>query len=411
MRERETERESGSRPGQYSAFAGRSFVIVLIAVTASRGLVGAAEPGNALATKLVRVSFRSDGDRMESVEGRALVTDQLGGLLVEDAAGTYWTITSDQLTERVELDEPFQWLDAEQLGISLQEAAGERAVVVTTSHYVIASRASRAYAKWCGALFERLRTGFLNYWDRAKLPLTPTDAPLPVIIFANRAQYAEYARNDGAAAVAEGFGYYSARTNRVVLFDLTSEAGGQPLGDSATRNEIQRRLSGATASIATVVHEATHQLAFNSGLQTRYADNPMWLTEGLAMFFETPDLRSATGWQSIGKVNTYRLLMFRKDLPNRPADSLTTLIQNDDRFRDPQQLLSAYAESWTLVHHLASARREKLVDYLKTLQAKPRLIFDTPQTRLAEFQKTFGEDLEAVDRDLKQHAARLRATP
>jgi hypothetical protein len=195
------------------------------------------------------------------------------------------------------------------------------------------------------------------------------------------------------------------------LFDLTSEAGGQPIGDSASREEIQRRLSGATASIATVVHEATHQLAFNSGLQTRYADNPMWVTEGLAMFFETPDLRSATGWQSIGKVNSYRLTMFRKELPNRPADSLTTLIHNDDRFRDPQQLLSAYAESWTLVHHLASTRREKLVDYLNTIRAKPRLIFDAPETRLAEFQKAFGEDLDAIDRDLKKHAARLRATP
>jgi hypothetical protein len=195
----------------------------------------------------------------------------------------------------------------------------------------------------------------------------------------------------------------------VVLFDLTSEAGGQPLGDSASREEIQRRLSGATASIATVIHEATHQLAFNSGLQTRYADNPMWLTEGLAMFFETPDLRSATGWQSIGKVNSYRLTIFRNDLPNRTADSLTTLIQNDDRFRDPQQLLSAYAESWALVHHLASTRRENLVGYLKTIRAKPRLIFDTPETRLDDFKKTFGEDLDAIDRDLKKHVARLRA--
>jgi hypothetical protein len=371
----------------------------------------AEEPNKIPRPVLVRVSFRGDGDRVEHVEGRVLVTDQQGGLLIEDAAGAYWTVTADQLADRTDRKVPFEALNAEQLGAALREAAGMEAVVVTTSHYVIASRASRAYAKWCGALFERLRTGFLNYWDRAKLPLAPTDAPLPVIIFATRAQYAEYARNDGAAALAEGFGYYSARTNRVVLFDLTSEGGGQPLGDSASRDEIQRRLSGATASIATVVHEATHQLAFNSGLQTRYADNPMWITEGLAMFFETPDLKSSSGWQSIGKVNGYRLTMFRNGLPNRTADSLTTLIQNDDRFRDPEQLLPAYAESWTLVHFLASTRREKLVDYLQTIRAKPRLIFDAPETRLAEFQQAFGDDLEAIDRDFKKHAARLRATP
>ena len=38
----------------------------------------------------------------------------------------------------------------------------------------------------------------------------------------------------------------------------------------------------------------------NTGLQTRYADNPFWVSEGLAVFFETPDLRSKNGWNAIG---------------------------------------------------------------------------------------------------------------
>ena len=35
-------------------------------------------------------------------------------------------------------------------------------------------------------------------------------------------------------------------------------------------------------NVATIIHEATHQLAYNSGMQRRYADNPMWVSEGLA---------------------------------------------------------------------------------------------------------------------------------
>ena len=63
----------------------------------------------------------------------------------------------------------------------------------------------------------------------------------------------------------------------------------------------------AEQSVATIIHEATHQIAFNSGLQTRFADVPLWVSEGMAVFFETPDLQSAKGWRTIGAVNTTRL--------------------------------------------------------------------------------------------------------
>ena len=44
--------------------------------------------------------------------------------------------------------------------------------------------------------------------------------------------------------------------------------------------------------MATIVHEATHQIAFNCGMQQRYADIPLWLCEGMAVYFEAPDLAS-----------------------------------------------------------------------------------------------------------------------
>src|SRR5690349_23883131 len=98
----------------------------------------------------------------------------------------------------------------------------------------------------------------------------------------------------GAAVAAETFGYYSARTNRVALYDLSADETAGPLGDAASRDEVTRRLSKFPSSVATVVHEAVHQLAFNTGLQVRYADNPMWVSEGLAMYFETPDFGNGT---------------------------------------------------------------------------------------------------------------------
>lgn len=334
--------------------------------------------------------------------------DQAGGLLLEDSAGGYWTLEQNEIVGRKVGEEAFQPATASELAEGLKRAAGGECVVLTTKNYVIVSRASRAYAEWCGALLERLRTAFLAYWERAGLELKPGEHPLPVLILKNKAQFAEYAIRDGAAAAEETSGYYSAKTNRVVLYDLTADEPGAALGEAMKRDEITRRLSKAPFNVATVVHEAVHQLSFNTGLQTRYADNPMWLSEGLAMYFEAPDLQSKTGWSGIGKVNPFRLKPFRDSLEARPADSLKTLIQNEDRFRSAETMPAAYAESWALVHYLATSKRGKFVEYLKAIGTKPPLVFDSAEERLKEFRGVFGDDLGGLDRDFVEFVGRQR---
>jgi len=41
----------------------------------------------------------------------------------------------------------------------------------------------------------------------------------------------------------------------------------------------------ALQTVSTIVHEATHQIAFNCGLHTRLSDCPVWFSEGIAMYF------------------------------------------------------------------------------------------------------------------------------
>jgi hypothetical protein len=345
--------------------------------------------------------------RAEKVTGRIVVEDQQGGLLLEDAAGTYWTFEAKDVVSRHAAG-LFERAGAKALADTLTAAAGGETVLVETTNYVIVSRASRAYAAWCGSLLERLRNGFLAHWEREGVELAPGQSPLPILILQNREQFREYAVRDGAAAAVETSGYYSARTNRVVLYDLTVDQGGPPLGEAAQREDITRRLSRAPTSVATVVHEAVHQLAFNLGLQVRYADNPMWASEGLAMYFETPDFSSGGRWTAAGKVNPWRLKEFQKSVTNRPADSLATLIQSEDRFRDPARLTAAYAESWVLVHYLATRRKEQWTTYVKKLRERPVLLFQTPEQRLADFKTAFGADLPGLEREVLKYAARLQ---
>jgi hypothetical protein len=145
----------------------------------------------------------------------------------------------------------------------------------------------------------------------------------------------------------------------------------------------------------------------------------LWLTEGMAMYFETPDLtppspplrkggNGGVGWRTVGQVNRPRSQQFQAALANRPADALVRLLHSDDRFRDAATAGDAYAEAWTLTYFLLKTRRAEYVEYLKRIAAKPRLVWNTPEERLADFRAAFGDDVEALDREFVRYAARLR---
>jgi hypothetical protein len=353
---------------------------------------------------VLKVAFTDDKQVARTLEARLLVEAKDGGILVEDRAGRLWSITPDRLQSREPLVAAFLPFDATDLGASLQQELGGQFEIVTTKHYVICTSADRKYAEWVGALFERLLRGFLAYWKRAGLELHEPAAPLPAIVFRTQQEYADFAARDVGPQLGGTAGYYSVRDNRIILYDLASAVGGGP---AASADEVNRRVAAAPANVATIVHEATHQIAFNCGLHTRYADNPMWLTEGLAMYFETPDLRSGSGWQTAGRLNVTRLARFRDYARNRrKEDSLSTLISSENRFRDPEAMVDAYSESWALSYFLVRTHRDKFVGYLKTLAAKPRLQWDSPEQRRMEFEAAFG-DIAALELEFARYIQRL----
>lgn len=362
-------------------------------------LFAAAADGGALH----RITFGEEGQAVRTVEGEILVEAVDGGLLVLGRDGALWNITPGRLTGREEAGEAFQPLSADELGRQLKAELGDGFEVLATEHYVICTNAGPAYARWCGTLFERLLTAFRKHWSAKPLELREPAMPLVAIVFAGRDEFARYAAKDAGADAASAAGYYSIRTNRMVLFDLTDGMDGRP----RTPEEISRKLAASAFNVATVVHEATHQIAFNCGLHTRYADNPLWLTEGMAMYFETPDLRNRTGWQTAGRINPPRYRRFAEYVRGRrKADSLATLLSSDGRFTDPDSAADAYAEAWALTYFLIRTKRRAYTEYLERISKKPRLVWNKPDERLAEFQAAFGDDLPALDRQFLRYMAR-----
>ena len=374
---------------------------VLATATPLSGITPAEEPP---APRLHRVTFTDAKSVTRTIESRVLLEAQDGGLLLEGRDGRLWNVTPKQLQKREATPDAFQPLSAEQLGEQLVREVAEYGIktptqVVVTKHYVICSTAGRVYAEWCGSLFERLHDAFQMYWKEAGLELREAEYPLPAVVLKDRAEFAEFATKHDRPDAAQAPGYFSEPTNRIILFDLTA---GPNSTLAKTAGDIRRKLEASPFNVATITHEATHQIGFNSGMHTRYADNPRWLTEGMAMFFEVPDLDSRTGWKTIGRVNAPRLKDFRETV-RMPREflPLADLIRSDESFLKADQSRAAYSESWALTFFLLKTRRDDAVAYLKTIQRKPRLIADTSDDRLREFQTAFGE-LDTLERDWKK---------
>lgn len=358
---------------------------------------------------LDHVSFQRDGKELR-VSGKVVIEAQDGGLLVLDRAGMLWAITPEEKTAYAKDDREFESFGKQELRDQLLKELPDGFRVHDTAHYVICYNTSQAYAQWCGSLLERLFAAFTNYWEKRGFRLTDPPGPLAAFVFDRQASFSQYSRKELGEATSAIIGYYSLATNRVTMYDLTGADALNVSGRGTSAEQINRILSrpDAERTVATVIHEATHQLAFNCGLQTRYADIPLWLSEGIAIYFETPDLESSKGWRGIGNVHRARLIDFRRSLAARPKDSLTTLLSSDTRFRQTQSAPIAYAESWALVHFLLKRHPQQFQEYMRLLAEKKPLLYDSPEQRLADFRRCFDKELAELDSEFLRYAASIR---
>jgi len=242
------------------------------------------------------------------------------------------------------------------------------------------------------------------------MELHPPRFPLVALIFRDKDGYVEYSKRDFQGGE-HTFGYYTQTTNRLATFDLTGIEGVLAPGTKVQREELLGEIFSrpeAERQIATILHEACHQIAFNTGLQTRLGDYPLWLSEGIATFFESADTRSSTGWAGAGRVNTYNLQQIRHYFRSRPVDSLTTLLVQDDRFRKGDTSAAAYGESWGLTFYLVKKKPKEFVAYLKKLRDRLPGNPSDSKGRLEDFQDSFGGDLDKLDKEFVRMMTTLR---
>jgi len=358
----------------------------------------------AAALGLEYVTIQQNGSQKE-LAGKLEVEAEDGGVMLLTADGVLWPLPKEEIVSRKSDDKPFVALAAAELAKKLTAELPSGFKIHQTKNYLICYNTSPAYAQWVGGLFERLNSAFYNYWTRRGIEMRQPEFPLVALVFDSKSSYAQHARGELGDATNSIIGYYSLKTNRMTMYDLTGveEFGGG--GKATTAARVNQVLSqpGAERTVATIVHEATHQLAFNSGLQVRYADIPMWVSEGLAIYFETPDLESKTGWRNIGGVNRVNLVNYRKAAADGKLVSLEQLLSDDKRFRDPASAATAYAQAWALNYYLLKTRGDDYVKYLQAQAAQAPLVTLEPAERLKQFEDNLGGELTTIEAEFLRY--------
>ncbi|MFG0267970.1 MAG: DUF1570 domain-containing protein [Rhodopirellula sp. JB055] len=320
-----------------------------------------------------------------TIDAEILVEAADGGVLARCDAGRLWTIQPDQIITRAK-QPAGPPIDQETMARRMLEELPAGFQVYRTANYLILHQGNEAYARSCGILFEQLHRGFFTYWKNQHVDLETPRYPLVALVLANHDEFLKFAGQEIGDTAKSVIGYYHLESNRMTTF----------------------RVPNLERNIATIIHEATHQLAYNCGLQTRFADNPMWVSEGMAMFFESPDFSNPRGWRGIGRVNVVNLGRFRRYLPSRPEDSLATLLSDDSRFRSAATAEDAYGESWALTYFLLKTQRKEFVAYLQKLSESKPLDERTPRERIEDFESSMGMGLEEIDRKFLTYMRRVR---
>ena len=358
-----------------------------------------ASTSETLTTVLIKAT---DGAR--EVSGRILVEAQDGGLLLEERNGRIRQLTPAMIESTATAESTFSPMTNDELGNDLLSQVSAGFEIHQTDHYVICSNSAEEYSAFVGKLLEKVFDQYFQFMEEQEIAVRQPAAKLPVIILQSQAEFKEFAvAQHPETSFEDTPGYYSLRDNQILLMDLTRDRSLR----SATA--IRKRLSDQPLQVATMVHEAVHQLAFNTGLQIRMADNPIWLSEGLALYFEPIAPRSSNLWIRPGLVSGRHHPVFVTNSENGTIEiPFRDLLSVDKAFLSADTMATAYAESWGLTSYLFRQQKDGMRKYLTKISQRKPLQRVSPEERVAEFEDAFGKSSDEIERETVSFVRRLR---
>ena len=266
---------------------------------------------------------------------------------------------------------------------------GDKFAIALTQHYVVVyPKGSKA--PWANR-FEELYKQFSHYFRVRGVTLRDATCPLVAIVFPSKAEYQKYSRGLGMPISDNYWGHYARNTNRVYLFDVQADYPQLKWDDAA----------------ALIVHEATHQTAFNTGVHSRFGDTPRWVTEGLAMMFEARGVWDSGRYHHQSeRINRERLAEFRETLAKRPPHWFEQMLLSDAPFQTQEK--QAYAESWALTFYLCETNPRLYAKYLARTADREDFVNYPSSARLRDFTDIFGDNLKLLDAQFLRYMEKLK---
>ncbi len=270
--------------------------------------------------------------------------------------------------------------------IEAVKARGEKAglsgfQVSRSPHYLGIGNAPERFRSTALSLCEGLADDYLEHFKARDFQVEMAPKRLGVVILENNQAFVKYLDEVALKGVA---GIYELGANRLVMCD--NRDGRNPLAERT--------------NTFTLMHEATHQLTYNTGLLDRQGDVPRLIDEGLGCYAET---RRPGGQVKIGAVNRERLAVLASVAARGGSLTPVARLLHDEPFLNVDTAVTSYSEAWLFIHMLMSDKTlaKAFSGYLDAI--RPRR---TAERRKADMETHLGK-LDDLDAAMKSHANRL----
>ncbi len=226
---------------------------------------------------------------------------------------------------------------------------------------------------------------FSDILNQHNYDVRPPAEKMDWIVFGDNFSFSQYALDTESADLSWLKGYYSAKTNKVAIVNSDNNMNWQVKSLSQYPGNVIAFTADSQTSLAKIVHETAHQLAFNTGLQDRLVMYPIWASEGFAMFFEQSFMAKYAQASKYTNIRGSRL----KNL--YAANNVIAL----DEFISISRCQSAnaidvYAQAWGVFQFLLEHKPQQLKNYFENLNnSKPG--YKSDRTLYREFCQAFGD--------------------